>query len=906
MHDNYQTNRVFGASYFEKLTERFSVQIRPEEFTSSEYIDPQKFYLEFKSRLTGLVRQETENLKEEIRNSSNCHLTILKYSLLTDVAVQTAFCTAIWFYNKKCSDKLTESSAPIALVARGGYGREEMYFRSNIDVQIYSKPPELGLPSDCVSKILKYFEYLFVHQEIFSAPCHFTHTELVPEGPEFDPESPARFCSLLEHRFIVGNKILYNEFASAIKTTALLRQEEIIEYCKSHKNYFEVQNTVFNQEPNLKEELRRLYWALFLERVKHNLNKTNMFEVIQELYQKEKLGEVAFKKMQNAFNFESRIRLFLHCYQRGAHRDVLSYEVREQVAEAMGFELSAFFQEYYYKAAYPLKRHSRNLFWEALSHDTKKIKTLNDHFGLNAEKQIIFIKSGGNVLAEKSMMIFQILSWVAKDNYHISFPVLKAIEQNAHQISPVFMTEEQGDEIKNRFRAIIKGKYFAKALRLLHEFGLLQNCCIPEFKKLCGLLQDIYVHKFPTDIHILAALDKLNELELKADADPFLNELYQSVKDKTALKLATLLHDIGKGFKEPGQNEELVGSRITGKILNNLDYQNEKRLDDVAFLVKRHLTMRDLMLLDPEEDETYERVWDLVNYDKERLKMLILLTYADRGGTKIKMSSSEIEQLKNFYQYILYHKKRRQVSRAVKLEFLKMIRLPREIEMQLEVYNEFINSKEKFGTEMVYNPSQTSDLIVCSPDSGGLLYKIAAVLFVNRINIAEANIHTEKGNVLDLFKIYNANGKSQTMEFSNFLFLQGQVKNELRKILVGGKSLASVYKGRTLTGQGDLAKYKNKKPKVKIIGRSVSIETPDILGTFMMEAKVFYNWNMEITRAVLHTQQETASNIFYLRQEDVNRILQDSLNFRQSLTDSLNLLQNPQCLFKEEDATSLA
>ena len=67
----------------------------------------------------------------------------------------------------------------------------------------------------------------------------------------------------------------------------------------------------------------------------------------------------------------------------------------------------------------------------------------------------------------------------------------------------------------------------------------------------------------------------------------------------------------------------------------------------------------------------------------------------------------------------------------------------------------------------------------------------------------------------------------------------------------------------------------------------------------MMEAKVFYNWNMEIDRAVLHTQQETASNIFYLRREDVNRILQDESRFRQSLVDSLNLLQNPQRLFED-------
>ena len=44
--------------------------------------------------------------------------------------------------------------------------------------------------------------------------------------------------------------------------------------------------------------------------------------------------------------------------------------------------------------------------------------------------------------------------------------------------------------------------------------------------------------------------------------------------------------------------------------------------------------MHDLLLLDPEEDDTYDMIWDLVNHDVERLKMLLLLTYSDRGALK--------------------------------------------------------------------------------------------------------------------------------------------------------------------------------------------------------------------------------------------------------------------------------
>ncbi|MBI4383761.1 MAG: hypothetical protein HY579_06965, partial [Nitrospinae bacterium] len=661
----YLWNRNQSEKYRKTLSEKIDRLVSPDEFPEDPASDLQKFYLDYKNRAIQFVNEATEWHKKELQTSDNSHLLLLKQTALVDVVVQASLRTAIWLYNKAHGRDLREQDVPIAIAARGGYGREEMYFCSDVDIQIVSKALPQGETRETVGKIVNYFEYLFIHQDIFRTASSFGYSELDETGQKLDARKMAAFYSLMEHRLVAGDERVYGEFADSIKTAARVHKDEILAHCLQNKTCYDVQNTVFQQEPNVKDELRRLYWALSLARWRYSLEKNNQFELLQELFSREKLSAPAFKNLQNALNFLSRVRLFLHCYQKGYQRDLLSYEVREKIAESMNYDLKRFFHEYFYNAVYPMKRYSRNLFWESLTFDEQCVKNLHEDFAVNADNQIVCKKDPEETIAGRPELIFKILSWVAEEGCYPSYPIIRSIENNVDQMCPIFLADEKSEEALSYFKAVVEGKYFSRALRLLHEFGLLAHYYIPDFKNLCGLLQDIYVHLFPTDVHVLSALDELNKLELDKDIDPFLRELYESVKDKTALKLSVLLHDIGKGLKKEGEDEEMAGSRAIPRILESLGYGDDpRRIQDVAFLVERHLTMRDLLLLDPDQDDTYEMIWDLVCHDKERLKMLSLLTYSDRGGTKMKMSASQIEQLKLFYQNTLHHKKRSSAGSA--------------------------------------------------------------------------------------------------------------------------------------------------------------------------------------------------------------------------------------------------
>jgi [protein-PII] uridylyltransferase len=904
MTDLYQSNRTQAEKYLCQIQASLDPLIQPENFLSFNDDKLQIFYLEFKKRIAPWVEQETARQKKELERSDNSHLLLLKRTALVDAVVSASYRTALELFNRNRESRLKENDVPVTIIARGGYGREEMYFNSDVDLQMVLRSQGSETKKEIGRQVIHYFEYLFVFQNIFPTSSSSGFSEIDTEDQTFDEIVLSSFHSLLEHRLVAGNPLVYSEFKSSIKTASLIHKEPVLKECFKHKTYFEIQNTVFQQEPNIKEELRRLYWATSLVRIRESFEKINQFELLSELHDKKKLSTPAFKNMQNALNFLSRIRMFLHCLQKGSQKDVMRFEVRDKIAEAMGFKnkVNEFFNEYFFNAVLPMKRNCRNLFWETVTFATdEKVKKLSENFVLNSENQIIFAEGHEDFQWSSPIEIFHLFVLVARKNYFISYPVIRSIEANIGRLTPIFQSRVEPGKAEEYFRSMVRSKYFSKAIRYLHEFGLLDSFFIPEFKNLSGLLQDIYVHMFPTDIHILAALDALNNVELDPEADPFLVELYHSLRDKTTMKMAVLLHDIGKGLKTEGENEELVGAREVPRILDSLGYGNNKRMiSDIAFLVERHLMMYDLMLLDPDEDETFDMVWDLVHKDVDRLKMLILLTYADRAGTKMKMSKSQIDQLKYFYQNTLHHKKQEDVSIPIKREFFKMIRLPREMKSQLQIYSEFRKSQDQFASESFFKAEQFSELVVCCKDQPSLLYKIATVLAFNHISIMEANIHTLDDNVFDVFKIGDIAGNP--IEFSNFFYLQKQINDDLRQIFVGDVPLSTLYKGRSLTTEIEMERFKEIKLKVAIIGRAVKVETHDILGTIMMETKVFSQLNMEIQRAVLHSNYGTSSNVFYLRPEDVHQIIKQDTKFKKQLEKALMPLIRSEPVFPGHSA----
>ena len=154
-------------------------------------------------------------------------------------------------------------------------------------------------------------------------------------------------------------------------------------------------------------------------------------------------------------------------------------------------------------------------------------------------------------------------------DWSIEPSTLEAIHTLAHTLPRVAF-----ERIRDEFSRIIVSPHPSQGVALLQEAGLLQYI-VPELVEGIGVTQNLH-HIYTVWEHNLRALATCPS-------------------DKLAVRLATLLHDVGKprtkrgeGYHSTFYNHDHVGARMTKKILERLRYP-KKTIDHAALLVDNHL-----------------------------------------------------------------------------------------------------------------------------------------------------------------------------------------------------------------------------------------------------------------------------------------------------------------------------
>ncbi|MFZ1654782.1 MAG: HDIG domain-containing metalloprotein [Candidatus Moraniibacteriota bacterium] len=156
-----------------------------------------------------------------------------------------------------------------------------------------------------------------------------------------------------------------------------------------------------------------------------------------------------------------------------------------------------------------------------------------------------------------------------KLNWSIDTATLAALERQADTLSRVAF-----ERIRDEFSRILCSNHPSQGVALLQETGLLSHI-IPELVEGVGVGQNLH-HIYTVWEHNLRALATCPS-------------------DKLSVRLAALLHDVGKprtkrgeGYHSTFYNHDHVGGRMTKKILERLRYP-KKIVDHAAMLVDNHL-----------------------------------------------------------------------------------------------------------------------------------------------------------------------------------------------------------------------------------------------------------------------------------------------------------------------------
>lgn len=157
--------------------------------------------------------------------------------------------------------------------------------------------------------------------------------------------------------------------------------------------------------------------------------------------------------------------------------------------------------------------------------------------------------------------------------FEIEEKTLTAIRKNAENLKHI-----SPERIRDEFSKIILSPTPARGIELLQEAGILK-IILPEIESGIGVMQSHHHYYGPYNTvykHLVASLEKCPSQKLE-------------------VRLASLLHDVGKPKSKRGEgenatfyNHEYIGERMTKSILERLKF-SRRVIDKVMLLVRNHM-----------------------------------------------------------------------------------------------------------------------------------------------------------------------------------------------------------------------------------------------------------------------------------------------------------------------------
>jgi [protein-PII] uridylyltransferase len=840
-----------------------------------------------------MLKKRRKQLVDDFLAEKKMNFQRLHTHLLDDYFCET-------FEHSIVGPRIGISKNPYAIIALGGYGREEQCLHSDVDLLLLFKD---HVPDSAEDLIREVVYPLWDHGLEIGHSTRSLRECIRMAGKDYEILTP-----LLDARFICGISPLYMELIRQVREKILNKNtEKIISWLieKNRNRHERFGDSSFLLEPNLKEGrggLRDYHTLLWIAKISRNIKQRRDLEFFGFLSHDE------YESLTEALSFIWTARNRLH-HMTERKCDQLHFEYQIRMAKAMNYkeenglqpvnqflgclhEQMEFLKQLHLTFIYEMEIKSKKV---SKKNNVKNLKIE----GLQIKKGILFFTASENILNFPELLI-KIFEESAVLKVPIGNEAKRLIKDFIYLIDENFIKSES--VVKSFERILEEPSPRFKLLDDMLHTGFLPRF-IPEFQSVLHRIQYDEYHLYPVDKHMLRTVQTIKKFGTYEDPTnhPLCGKIYKDLKDRKIVLWAALLHDIGKGVPDHGHSER--GEIIARKIMKTKGYSLEI-IDTVGYLVKEHLLLaKTATRRDINDEETSINCARKVR-DPERLKMLYLLTVADSisTGPKAWNEWTAILIRSLFFKVLSILKK----GELVSSEALEIVEKKRSMVISLaqseqelseleklfnfmspryllwapieEMYNhiKLFNKRgdKPFVWDIVQSPdTDTRTVTICAQDAPGLISKIAGVFTLNGINILDVQVFTWRNNIaLDIFKVQPP--PDQVFEDERWARAAGH----LADALTGKLNLKEALKEKLSSYRCSGLSKTGRKSRVEVDNESssfftiIEVFTDDFPGLLHCISDALFSCKLDIWVAKIATKVDQVVDVFYVRDFDGQKV----------------------------------
>ncbi len=499
------------------------------------------------------------------------------------------------------------NSIPIAIIALGSYGREQLCVHSDIDLMIVYETID-GYNTQLIIEKLLYLAW-----DSGLKLGHRVHD--VHDIFKASQEDLTIRTSMMEARMIIGSQFTWGATQRELmrirhdrpKAYMLAKIEEAHQRRKKYP---------ITMQPNIKEGIGSLRDSQLLFWIATTIYGVQSTKDLSGIV----FSDEAYRGYRISLELLFRVRSALHLIA-GKQQDTLLMEHLPQIATMLGFKDSkklamrmfhALWRVNNFTQIFVTKMIRPYLYKSTAFSRLKKARICTRYYLLNNTLYTTFDNRRHDINT-----LLELLVSLKDMPYRFDASILL-------QFTYTTVKHPLRSKTYTLLRKLFEHQYTYPFLKLFYNAGILHEL-IAAFRKVQHLPQFDGYHHYPVDLHSIQCVKSLENIQ-----EPFIKELYESLstEERSMLKIVTLIHDTGKGRT---QNHSDVGAKLIIPLLKKLKF-NESFQECASLLVKHHVLMSNVAY--NEDIHSEKTLYKFMSKIKtpQNLKLLYILTYADING----------------------------------------------------------------------------------------------------------------------------------------------------------------------------------------------------------------------------------------------------------------------------------